>query len=512
MPVDHDSIASPDRQAGDRPSGVRREETVGSNAGAVAPPNPTQNGLAAWQSPVDPPSFRLRTRWLTAFARHVRLCTDALAASAERETGKPTWETIVADVLPLLASLAWNAKHAERILGRRRRSGRAWWQLGQRHWVERAPVGRVLVIATWNYPVQLLGIQLAQSLAAGNRTDVKPSERCPETHRLLCELAWRAMDDVGLDRSWLVLHDHRREEGSRLLRETMFDHVVFTGSTAVGRSIAEACARTLTPSTLELSGHDTAIVLADADPKLAAKVLWNGLTMNAGQTCMAPRRVLVVASIYRRFLAELAPLAGAAQPLRLVDAAAAERCVHLARAAVAAGGRSLNGQIEQPASGTHSGTHLRPMAIVDCPANTGLFDGDHFGPVVAVTPVASLDEALVLHASMQALATSVFTNDVAGVRAIAHRFGSSFVVVNDCILPTAHPAASIAGRRLSGWGASRGEEGLRALSREVAFVATGRIRTPPEQPTESVLAWIRRFAGLKPASRNSSSTTSGDFR
>lgn len=445
---------------------------------------------AAVLAPAAP--IETRRRWLLAFAARLRARHDELCSTVAEEIGKPAAETTLAELLPLLASIAWHRRAIRRELSPRRLGGAAWWQRGDRVWVERAPVGRVLIIATWNYPLQLLGIQFVQSIAAGNETWVKPSERSPRSQALLVGIAQDAMTEVGIPRETLRLAPADRSEGARLVRDGRFDHIVFTGSTSVGRSIAEVAATTLTPTTLELSGQDSAIVCADADVRLAARSIWQAMTMNAGQTCMAPRRVLVVRSAYRAFLAELAPLAAAARPLRLIDEAAALRSFDVAADAVAGGGRSLSGIIERPI-----GASLRPLAIVDAPRTGELYRGEHFGPVIAIASVEDFDEALALHAGVgQALSTSVYTRSPQAVRARAGDVGSSFVTINDCVRPTAHPAASIVGRGASGWGASRGRSGLLALSREVTVTSRGLFTPPPEMPSPSLLAWIRRFAGL----------------
>jgi acyl-CoA reductase-like NAD-dependent aldehyde dehydrogenase len=399
-----------------------------------------------------------------------------------------------------VASLAWHARRLQGILGPRRLRGKAWWQLGQRHWVLREPVGRVLVIATWNYPLQLLGVQLAQALAAGNEVTVKPSERCPRTQTALVGLAWRAMDEAGLDRSRLRLAAATRDEGARLLRDERFDHVVFTGSTAVGRRIAEACAATLTPSTLELSGRDSAIVLADADPALAAKAIWHAVTMNAGQTCMAPRRVLIEAGAWNGFIAALRPLAAAGRPLRLVDGDAAARTHQAAVDAIARGGWSVSGVCEPP-----DGPWLRPLAVADGPTDGALADGEHFGPAIALHRVEHLDAALRRHAAVgQALATAIFTARPERVQQWCATLGSSIVTVNDCILPSGHPGSALSGRGPSGWGSSRGAAGLLALTREVTVSVTSRwMRTPLDEPTPDVVRWMRRLAAFPYRPRSS---------
>jgi acyl-CoA reductase-like NAD-dependent aldehyde dehydrogenase len=233
---------------------------------------------------------------------------ETLSSLAESEVGKPSWETITAELMPLIASCRWHARRAGRILKDRRLPGRPWWLLGQRGLVRRVPLGRVGIIGTWNYPIQLLGIQIVQAVVGGNQVVVKPSERSPKTQRRLIELAWAA----GLSREDLVVMSSDRMAGGRLLQEPHLDHVVFTGSTAVGTRVAESAAGRLLPTTLELSGCDSAIVLDDADPVVAARSIWASVTMNAGQTCMAPRRVLVHADRHAAFAAALVPLAAGA--------------------------------------------------------------------------------------------------------------------------------------------------------------------------------------------------------
>ena len=442
-------------------------------------------------SPV--PSLAARVRWCSEFERSIVDREHDLVAAVRADIGKADWETVTQEFLPLVASIRWHRDHAERLLAPARVGGGPWWLLGQRHWRLRLPVGRVLVIATWNYPLQLLGIQLAQAVVAGNCVVVKPSERSPRSQRMLLELARSAAAAAGLPSDTVVSAEATREAGRELLERERFDHVLFTGSTAVGREVALACARTLTPSTLELSGRDSAIVLADADPVLAARSIWHASTMNAGQTCMAPRRALVDRSVYVRFLDALRPLAAAARPVRLADPAMAERCVQLACAAVQLGGRSLGGVIEPAAAGS-----MRPLCIESCPRSCELFAGDHFGPVLAVTPADGIDDAVAAHRSVgQHLATSVFTGDPAATLADAAflaALGSGVVTVNDAVIPTGHPGIAIEGRGPSGWGPSRGESGLLALTREVTCSTTSRrLRAPLDEPDARGKRWLRRL-------------------
>ena len=414
--------------------------------------------------------------WLRGFRRRVARDAESLAHLLHDEIGKPIDEAIAADVMALLAAIKWHEKHAARILSPRRAKGRPAWLLGVRHRVMHAPLGRVGIIATWNYPVQLLGVQLVQALVAGNRVIVKPSEHAPRTQHALLELARE-----GLPEGTLEWTDATREAGRDVLREGVgagtLDHIVFTGSTSVGRAIASTLADPLVPSTLDLSGRDSAFVMSDANPALAARTIWHHVTMNAGQTCMAPRRALVHQDIYAEFIRQLGLIGAGEPPRRLITREAAQEAHRAAVEGVEAGGRPLSGVLEEP--GSDCGRLMHPVALVDCPANAPTVAGNHFGPVIAVVPVRDLDEALAIHHEHgQHLATSVFTRSKAQARTLAPRLGSSVVTINDVILPTAHPATALGGRGPSGWGLSRGEEGLRAMTRTVAVSHTGTIRLP----------------------------------
>jgi acyl-CoA reductase-like NAD-dependent aldehyde dehydrogenase len=433
-------------------------------------------------------SVERRLAWAAKFRAAVAGDAEVLCGLAEQEVGKSAWETTVSDLAPLLAACRWHERHAASVLGARGLGGAPLFGRGTRVRVEHVPLGRVAIIATWNYPVQLLGIQLLQALVAGNTVVVKPSEHAPRTQERLIQLA----ESAGLPAGTISVRPATRDAGRTMLETERFDHVVFTGSTGVGRTIAEQLAGTLTPSTLELSGCDSALVLADADADLAARCIWDAVVLNAGQTCMAPRRALVDRAVYRLFLSRLAPLAAGAKPVRLISREAVERAHGFAAEAVRSGASSLSGVLEPPGA---DGRSMRPVAIVDCPPDAPLVRGEHFGPVIAVVPVAGLEEAVRLHAGVpKKLATSVFTRSVRLGEELAPRLGSGVVTINDVVLPTAHPGVSITGSGLSGWNPSRGPEGLRALTRAVhVSVTRGLLRPPTGVPSSVQARQVSRF-------------------
>jgi len=451
----------------------------------------------------DPLGFRsdpeLRMHWLTAFGRLVNAHTPRLCQLAAEEVHKPYFEALTGDVLALLTSIRWHSKHARGVLASRTTPGTPWFLMGQRSVLCRQPLGTVGIIATWNYPIQLLGIQLVAAIVGGNKVVVKPSERCPQTQGLLLDLARQALQTAGMPPQTITVLPATREAGAAMLADhdsggRHLDHVVFTGSTTIGRTIAAWGAEALVPTTLELSGCDSAIVLDDCSPalvSLAAKSIWNGVTMNAGQTCMAPRRVLVASGVADDFVRAIRPLAAAAEGRTLIDAAAAARCFELAQDAVNRGATTASGTLEAPI-----GASLRPLCLLDCPPDCPAASGDHFGPLLCIIRVADEAGALRLqHKFGQHLSVSVYTGNPRRVRQeLAGLLGASQVNINDTLLPTAIPGTSIAGAGPSGWGASRGGEGLLAMTRQVAVSTTSlRLRAPLEKQDDK---FVRRFAGF----------------
>ncbi len=420
------------------------------------------------------------------------------------EVHKTRWECLTAEIVPLANACRWHARHAGSILSTRRVPWGGLLTMGQRHRMMRAPLGRVGIIATWNYPILLAGQHMLQALVAGNRVVLKPSENSPRTQRRLAELAVEA----GCPAAFLEVIGSEREAGAALVRGEWgvggeggygpIDHLVFTGSTEVGRIIAAELGPRLIGSTLELSGRDSALVLEDADPTLAARTLWWAATTNGGQTCMAPRRALVHARVYDDFLRALAPLASRAEVRRLINAAAAMRVSEQAADAIARSGRSLSGVFE-PASEDR----FRPVAVVDCPADAPLVEGRHFGPAIAVVRCGSLDEMLAIHDTCdQRLVTSVFTRNIRMGRDLAPRLGSTTVMMNDDIIPSAHPWTSIGGVGSSGWGLTQGRMGLEAMTRPVFVSMTSpRVRPPLDAPDPGKQAkqasLLLRLAGVK---------------
>ena len=415
-----------------------------------------------------------------------------LFAAVEADIGRPAVEVVGSELLPTAAALKYLEREAAGVLKPRRVAGRLrpTWLLGCRDAVHRRPWGVVGVVGTWNYPVYLNAVPVAQALVAGNGVAWKPSENAPRTAALTHRLFLAA----GFPPDLFALLPATREAGPPMA-EADFDHVVFTGSDGVGRKLAARLGERLIPSTLELSGCDALFVLADADVPLAARSAWFGLTLNRGQTCIAVRRAFVHRSRAAEFAAALAPLAAAAGPVHLVTRGQVEQAERLVGEALERGARVLSSPLEGEGRGAARGVRgkalpspgepvgkgqafpspqaplpqgergVRPTVLLDATADMAICREAAFAPVCAVIAFDTIDEALSLAArSPFALAASVFSADTGAAERLAPRIPAGSVSVNDVIAPTAHPATPFGGRGASGWGVTQGAEGLLAMT------------------------------------------------
>jgi benzaldehyde dehydrogenase (NAD) len=317
----------------------------------------------------------------------------------------------------------------------------------------REPVGVILGIAPWNAPVILGCRAIATPLACGNTVILKASERCPRTHGLIVE----AFADAGFPDGVVNLVTHAANQATEVVG-ALIDHpavkrINFTGSTEVGRIIAERAAKNLKPVLLELGGKAPLIVLADADIEEAVKAAAFGAFMNAGQICMATERIIVVEAVadeFARLLAEKAASMPKAAVGQAVDEDHVTKVETLIADALAKGARQI-------ASG--------PAAVLDhVTAAMRLYRDESFGPVVGIIRVTGEEEAVrVANDSEYGLAASVFTRDAARGLQVARRIRSGICHING---PTVQdePQMPFGGLGASGYGRFGGKAGIDAFT------------------------------------------------
>jgi acyl-CoA reductase-like NAD-dependent aldehyde dehydrogenase len=409
---------------------------------------------------------------------------DELCSAVEREIGRSAEETVAADVLPLADACQFLECEAARLLWPRKVAlrRRPLWLWGQRDTIYRRPHGVVGIIGTWNYPLFLNGVQIAQALAAGNGVVWKPSEISTASAPLLHRLWLKA----GVPGDVLQLLPAQRDAGAELV-EADIDHLVFTGSAAVGRKIAARLGDRLISSTLELSGCDAMFVLDDADAEMAAKAAWFGFTLNRGQTCIAVRRAFVQRSIYPQFVAALQAKLDKSALMTLVLPSQVDQAERLVADARANGGRVLQPPSPQsalPQSRDRGDRITTPCVIADATPEMALCREDCFAPLLAVLPFDNPGDALAMDAACHyGLGASVFTGDPHAAVQLAPRLRTGSVSINDVLAPTAHPATPFGGRGQSGWGMTQGPDGLLAMTvPQVVSVRGGKFR-PHFEPT-----------------------------
>ncbi len=408
---------------------------------------------------------------LSCVRRFRQLLADgaqSLCEMASRIQDRPQREILTAEIFPLIAACKFLELESASLLGPRRlgKSGLPVWLQGVSAEVHREPYGVVLIIGPVNYPLSLPGIQLLQALVSGNGVLLKPGPGGTHTARALLQL----LNAAGFADGLVALLPESVEAASAAIHAGV-DKVVFTGSATAGAKVLADLAPQLVPATMELSGCDAMLVRKDGDLELVTKALRFSLHLNAGATCIAPHRLIVAESRAEELESRLRDYF-AAEPHWRLTAAAASRVRLVLEDALAHGGRFLSGAIDP------DGNIVAPVILAGVPPDCRVFREDIFGPLVAMLKVKDDEEAIRrINDGPYGLGASIFTADESLARAIAMRLRVGLVTVNDVIVPAGDPRIPIGGRGRSGFGPTRGREGLLDLTvPKVVAARRGRFR------------------------------------
>lgn len=392
-----------------------------------------------------------RSAMLKAAARALRERAGEIAALQARESGKAPGDSLGG----VEAGLGTLEQYAELGPLHRGRALQGGWDATDVMRFE--PRGVVVVLTPWNDPVAIALQGLAAALVTGNAVVYKPTERTPLCGGLVAEVLAEHLPPGVLQ----VLHGDGRT-GALLVQSPQVDAVYHVGSSATGRSIAQACARTGAHAVLEGGGKDACLVDAGVDPVWAAGQVALGAFANAGQICVSVERVYVHASLAEPFLAALVAAARSreADPQPLVDTRQRDVVDRHVRAAVAAGAAALTGAAV-PAG---PGAFYPPTVLTGCTDDMAVMREETFGPVAAVRVVDSFDEGLAAAAqSPYGLAATVLTPDFAHAQRAARELPVGTVKVN-AVFGGAPGGAATPGRG-SGQGLGYGPELLDELTR-----------------------------------------------
>jgi coniferyl-aldehyde dehydrogenase len=394
----------------------------------------------------------------------------ALAKAVQADFGVRSPQlTEIADLFVLRSLMSHTLKHLARWMKPVKVSTPIYLQ-PSRGYLQRQPLGVVGVVSPWNYPVQLSLGPVITALAAGNRVMLKPSELTPQTSQLLEELLGKAFT---ADEVCVVQGDGAMAAEFAALP---FDHLFFTGSTAVGRKVAQAAAANLTPTTLELGGKSPCVIDASCNLQAAAIKIAHGKLLNAGQTCIAPDYVLLpqgqeaaFAEAFASAVAKLFPtIAGNPDYAAIISPRHLERLQAMLVKAQADGARlQVIGSASAVGDAANAARQMAPVLVFNASDDSALLSEEIFGPILPVLPYTSMDEAIrYINARPRPLALYWFGTDTAARDKLLANTVSGGVTVNDTLMHIAHENLPFGGVGDSGWGSYHGEAGFLRLTQQ----------------------------------------------
>ncbi len=378
---------------------------------------------------------------------------DLFVAAIAPEFARTSADTLAAELLPLLEASRFLERRAVKILAPRRlgRHGLPFWLSGIDSEVQRIPFGKVLVIGPANYPLFLPGVQTLQALAAGNAVVWKPGHQ----GRPVAELFAETLYATGLPRQLLRVTEDSAEAARAEIEagaDAGPDKVFFTGSAETGRLLSRQLAQTATPCVMELSGCDAVIALPSADLNRVTAALAFGMRLNGSATCMAPRRLFLPDAtpesreeIIGQLLAAFDRIEGVRIPGRV------QQQLHKLLEQASAMGATIHGEIAP---------EQQPIVVTNVSPTMPIAQADLFAPLLMIMqPSGESDTLHAIEACPYVLTTAIF-GDPQVACVLAGKITAGTILINDLIVPTADPRVPFGGRRQSGFGVTRGAEGL----------------------------------------------------
>lgn len=411
-------------------------------------------------------AFRERGRLVMKARRIILNEMEEIALLISRETGKPVAEAIAMEVTPALDLMQYFARQTGHLLRRQRIGLGLYTLMGRSSYIVNKPLGVVGIISPWNFPWATPLDEVVMALMAGNAVVLKPSELTPLTSLKIKDV----FDRSGLADGLLEVVTGDGSTGAALVGAGV-NKIMFTGSVATGKRVAEAAAKYLTPVVLELGGKDPMIVLDDADVEIAARGAVWGAFANAGQACSSVERCYVHESIADDFIK-----AAVAETRRLrqevgtssdadIGSMTSERQLHTVenhvRQAVRNGATALTGgeRVRNAA-----GPFFPPTVLTRVNHEMDVMREETFGPVLPIMTFRTDDEAVRLaNDSEYGLTASVWTSDIARGKRLAERIDAGTVMVNEVLYTHGIAQTPWGGVKQSGLGRTHGRAGLLEL-------------------------------------------------
>ncbi len=445
------------------------------------------------------PTYAERMAILDSLRSMLKDTTDEFCRAVDADfEGRAHEETRLLEIFPSLEAIRHARRHLRGWMRPQRRATSLWFLPGRSRVVFQ-PLGVAGVVVPWNYPIYLAMGPLVSAIAAGNRVLVKMSEAAPRTGEFLAKLVAARFDPS------LVSVVNGGVDAAREFVSLPFDHLLFTGSTAVGREVMRAASQNLTPVTLELGGKSPAIVGRSFDIAGAAEKIMFGKCLNAGQTCIAPDYALVpeeriedFVAAARASVARMYPrLADNRQYSSIVNARHRERLRALVDEARQGGERVE--EINPACEDLSRSPRMAPHLVISPKPTLRLMREEIFGPILPVVGYRELGEAIAfVNARPRPLALYVFDRDPRAISRVIDETISGGVTVNETFLHIAQDDLPFGGVGESGMGEYHGRAGFETFSRRKAvfhqprFNLLGLFRPPYGPRFERLMRLIAR--------------------
>ena len=408
-----------------------------------------------------------RIDMLKKFCKAIIENDELISAALKADLNKQPFESYMCETGLLLEEINFHIKRLKKWSKIRRvKSGIG--QLPGKSYVCPEPYGVVLIMAPWNYPVQLCLMPLVGAISAGNCAVVKPSAYAPESSRVISKLIESAFPT-----GFVTAVEGGRDANKALLDEP-FDYIFFTGSVAVGKTVMEAAAKRLTPVTLELGGKSPIIVDETANLPLAARRIAFGKVLNAGQTCVAPDYLMIEKSVeapfieeYKKALADFFPDGDMSGMVRIINDKHFERVCNIL---------DNSGSIAIGGARDAETRFIEPAVLTGVPVDSPAMQQEIFGPVLPVLPYEKLDDCIdFIRSRPKPLALYIFSENKMNQEKVLNSCSFGGGCINDTVIHLASSHMSFGGVGESGMGSYHGRKSFDTFTHYRSVLKQGKL-------------------------------------
>lgn len=408
-----------------------------------------------------------RIDMLKKFRKAIIENDELISAALKADLNKQPFESYMCETGLLLEEINFHIKRLKKWSKTRRvKSGIG--QLPGKSYVCPEPYGVVLIMAPWNYPVQLCLMPLVGAISAGNCAVVKPSAYAPESSRVISKLIESAFPT-----GFVTAVEGGRDANKALLDEP-FDYIFFTGSVAVGKTVMEAAAKRLTPVTLELGGKSPIIVDETANLPLAARRIAFGKVLNAGQTCVAPDYLMIEKSVeapfieeYKKALSDFFPDGDMSGMVRIINDKHFERVCNIL---------DNSGSIVIGGARDAETRFIEPSVLTGVPIDSPAMQQEIFGPVLPVLPYEKLDDCIdFIRSRPKPLALYIFSENKMNQEKVLNSCSFGGGCINDTVIHLASSHMSFGGIGESGMGSYHGKKSFDTFTHYRSVLKQGKL-------------------------------------